>query len=120
MSTGCDSERQVSGGGFTQYQRAAASLSAAHHRQAVAAGKAAKGRARSVATFRDSCDVGLRGAVGLKGHRISKERKLRAANGATEQPFSFEATLGAAGALLRDIVSDADKLEAMLKGADGE
>ena len=44
---------------------------------------------------------------------FSKERALRAAAGAAEQPFAFEATLGAAGALLRDIVSDADKLEAI-------
>ena len=43
----------------------------------------------------------------------SKEKKLRAASGKPEEPVSFVDTLGAAGSLLRDIVSDADKLEAI-------
>ena len=44
---------------------------------------------------------------------FSKERKLRAAAGAPETPISFESTLGAVGSVLRDVVSDADKLEAI-------
>ncbi len=44
---------------------------------------------------------------------FSKERKLRKAANAPTTPISFEATLGKAGCLLRDIVSDADKLEAI-------
>ena len=41
---------------------------------------------------------------------FSKERDLRAASQATRAPVSFEPTLGKTGALVRDIVSDADKL----------
>ena len=44
---------------------------------------------------------------------FSKERKLRVASGTPETPHAFESTLGPVGALLRDIVSDADKLEAI-------
>ena len=41
---------------------------------------------------------------------FSKERNLRVA---TQAPVSFEHILGTTGALVRDIVSDADKLEAL-------
>jgi HD superfamily phosphodiesterase len=44
---------------------------------------------------------------------FSKERKLREAANAPTVPISFVPTLGNAGSLLRDIVSDADKLEAI-------
>jgi HD superfamily phosphodiesterase len=44
---------------------------------------------------------------------FSKERKAREAAGTPETPQSFVEKLGKVGSLLRDIISDADKLEAI-------